>query len=135
MIPPKVDVDTLSVRKKAKYKRRRRQLTSARKKYQKESMLRLTLALNRKTDAELIARLEASGNKNGYMRRLMCEDIDKRKALGNIVSVYKESDGIQGDLVGECAITYLKAFMAQNALKSCVATDGKVTAIIYIQEL
>ena len=135
MIPPKVDVNTLSVRKKSKYKRRRRQLTAARIKYQKESMLRLTLALNRKTDAELIARLEASGNKNGYMRRLMSEDIDKRKALGNIVSVYKESDGIQGSKVGECAITYLKPFMAQNALKSCVATDGKVTAIIYIQEL
>ena len=135
MIPAKIDVNNLSVRKKAKYKRRRRQLTTARKKYQKESMLRLTLALNRKTDAELIARLESSGNKNGYMRRLMREDIDKRKALGNIVSVYKESDGIQGDLVGECAITYLKAFMAQNGLKSCVATDGKASAIIYIQEL
>ena len=135
MILPKVDVDTLSARKKAKYKRRRRQLTTARKKYQKESMMRLTLALNRKTDAELIARLEASGNKNGYMRRLMREDIEKRYALGNIVSVYKESDGIQGDFAGECAITYLKPFMAQNALKSCVATDGKTTAIIYIQEL
>ena len=98
-------------------------------------MMRLTLALNRKTDAELIARLEASGNKNGYMRRLMREDIEKRYALGNIVSVYKESDGIQGDFAGECAITYLKPFMAQNALKSCVATDGKTTAIIYIQEL
>lgn len=47
----------------------------ASKKYEAENCVRLNLKLNKKTDADVLARLAAVGNKNGYIKDLIRADI------------------------------------------------------------
>ena len=51
--------------------------TRAQEKYDRVNTVHITLKLNKRTDADIIARLEASGNKQGYIKRLIREDIVK----------------------------------------------------------
>ena len=45
--------------------------------YNAKSSRHYGIKLNVKTDAELIARLDSAGSINGYMRRLIREDIER----------------------------------------------------------
>lgn len=45
------------------------------KKYDAKNTTRLMLKLNLKTDAEIIQRLNEVGNKQGYIKKLIQEDI------------------------------------------------------------
>lgn len=47
----------------------------ANKKYDAKNTTRLMLKLNLKTDAEIIQKLNEVGNKQGYIKRLIQEDI------------------------------------------------------------
>jgi len=47
----------------------------ASKKYEAENCVRLNLKLNKKTDADVLTRLAAVGNKNGYIKDLIRADI------------------------------------------------------------
>lgn len=49
----------------------------ARAKYDKENTTTVTLKLNHKTDAELVEKLLQQDNKQGYMKRLIKEDIKR----------------------------------------------------------
>jgi len=46
--------------------------------YQRENLIRVTVKLNRKTDADIIQMLEAQANRQGYIKDLIREDIKKR---------------------------------------------------------
>lgn len=49
--------------------------------YDAKSSRRYGLKLNVKTDADLIARLDSADSINGYIRRLIREDIERNPAL------------------------------------------------------
>ena len=49
--------------------------------YNAKASSRYSLKLNRATDAELIQRLEAVSSVNGYLRRLIREDIERNPQL------------------------------------------------------
>ena len=46
--------------------------------YQRENIVRVVVKLNRKTDADILARLEAEDNRQGYIKRLIREDMERR---------------------------------------------------------
>jgi hypothetical protein len=48
-------------------------------KYDKANTKQVKLKLNVKTDADIIEALELSGNKQGYIKKLIREDLKKRK--------------------------------------------------------
>lgn len=48
-------------------------------KWNEKNIKQIKLNLNRKTDADIIARLEGIGNKQGYIKELIREDIESRK--------------------------------------------------------
>ena len=52
----------------------------AQEKYIKENTRRYTLNVNRNTDADILEHLEVCGNVQGYLKRLIREDMAKRKA-------------------------------------------------------
>ena len=45
--------------------------------YDKENCRRINLKLNKKTDADIIKRLEAEKNIQGYLKKLIREDMKK----------------------------------------------------------
>lgn len=45
--------------------------------YDKANTIKICLKLNIKTDADILAALEASGNKQGYIKELIRNDITK----------------------------------------------------------
>lgn len=47
--------------------------------YNAKNVKQIKLNLNRKTDADIIARLEGIGNKQGYIKELIRLDIESRK--------------------------------------------------------
>lgn len=47
----------------------------AQEKYDKLNTVKVLLKLNKKTDADVLARLEEVENKQGYIKRLIREDI------------------------------------------------------------
>lgn len=51
----------------------------AKEKYDKDNTKQVKLKLNVKTDADIIEALELSGNKQGYIKKLIREDLQKRK--------------------------------------------------------
>jgi hypothetical protein len=51
----------------------------AKKKYNKKMQRNLTLSLNRKTDADVLAFLENKENITGYIKNLIRKDMDKAK--------------------------------------------------------
>lgn len=51
----------------------------AKDKYDKANTKQVKLKLNVKTDADIIEALELSGNKQGYIKKLIREDLQKRK--------------------------------------------------------
>ena len=46
-------------------------------KYDAENTVRVMLKLNKTTDADILKALEASGNKQGYIKQLIRADISK----------------------------------------------------------
>ena len=50
----------------------------AKEKYDKANTSQLKLKLNLKTDKDIIEALERSGNKQGYIKRLIREDLQKK---------------------------------------------------------
>ena len=46
-------------------------------KYDAENTIRVMLKLNKNTDADILKALEASGNKQGYIKQLIRQDISK----------------------------------------------------------
>lgn len=52
-------------------------LIKAQRKYDKAHTKSFTFKLNRTTDADIIARLEAQQNKQGYLKELIRKDIEK----------------------------------------------------------
>lgn len=51
----------------------------AKDKYDKANTVQVKLKLNRKTDKEIIEALERSGNKQGYIKRLIMADLQSKK--------------------------------------------------------
>lgn len=49
----------------------------AQKKYDAANTVQLKLKLNKGTDADILAQLDASGNKQGYIKKLIREDIKR----------------------------------------------------------
>lgn len=47
----------------------------AREKYEKTNTVQLKMKLNRNTDADILAKLESVGNKQGYIKELIRDDI------------------------------------------------------------
>lgn len=47
----------------------------ARLKYEAEHTVQIKLKLNRRTDADILAKLESVGNKQGYLKELIRADI------------------------------------------------------------
>lgn len=52
------------------------------KKYIKENMRRYALNINRNTDADILEYLEGRDNVQGYLKRLIREDMARQKAGG-----------------------------------------------------
>ncbi len=50
---------------------------SAQERYDKENTVSLRLKLNKSTDADILKKLDAVGNKQGYVKDLIREDIAK----------------------------------------------------------
>lgn len=46
-------------------------------KYDAKNTTKVVMKLNLKTDADILARLEAVGNKQGYIKKLIREDMEK----------------------------------------------------------
>ncbi len=57
----------MAVRKYAKYQ----------KKYEKENLRQINVKLNRKTDNKLIEWLDKQANVQGYIKRIITEDMEK----------------------------------------------------------
>ena len=51
----------------------------AKEKYDKANTVQVKLKLNKKTDKEIIEALERSGNKQGYIKRLIIADLQSKK--------------------------------------------------------
>lgn len=51
----------------------------ARERYDKENTKSIKFKFNKKTDADILNRFEEVGNKQGYVKRLIREDIAKDK--------------------------------------------------------
>lgn len=47
-------------------------------KYDAENTKQIILKLNKKTDADIIAKLETAGNKQGYIKSLIRDDIERK---------------------------------------------------------
>ena len=47
--------------------------------YDRENTVQIKLKLNKKTDADILQKLEESGNKQGYLKALVRQDIEKSK--------------------------------------------------------
>ena len=47
--------------------------------YERGMVKQYNLRLNRRTDADVIARLEAQASKMGYLKRLVREDIERER--------------------------------------------------------
>lgn len=47
-------------------------------KYNAENVVRVRMALNKKTDADIIEHLEKVGNKQGYIKELIRQDMKNR---------------------------------------------------------
>lgn len=48
------------------------------RKYDDANTIQFKMKLNRKTDADIIGKLDTEPNKQGYIKRLIREDIEKR---------------------------------------------------------
>ena len=46
-------------------------------KYKRENMLRVTVPFNRRTEPELVAKMEEQDSKASYLKRLVKEDIER----------------------------------------------------------
>lgn len=55
----------------------KKQKSKASTKYNKANVRQIKLNLNLKTDADIIAALDACGNKQGYIKELIRKDIQK----------------------------------------------------------
>lgn len=51
----------------------------SKQKYDKENMVKVNVSFNRKTEPELVARIEAEPNKAGYIKDLIRADIESSK--------------------------------------------------------
>ncbi len=49
------------------------------RKWQKNNMLQINLALHRKNDADIIEKLEQVENKNGYIKELIRKDLENEQ--------------------------------------------------------
>lgn len=45
--------------------------------YEKENLLRVMVKFNRKTEPDLVERVESQENRAGYLKRLVKEDIER----------------------------------------------------------
>jgi len=52
-------------------------MSEAKKRYDKQHTKQIALKLNKKTDADVLARLGRVGNMQGYIKKLIREDIDE----------------------------------------------------------
>lgn len=50
--------------------------------YSKKNLLKVMVGFNRKTEPELVERMEREENKAGYLKRLVREDIEREKREG-----------------------------------------------------
>lgn len=48
-------------------------------KYEKDNLRQIRLKINRKTEPELLEWIEKQGNIQGYIKRLILEDMEKEK--------------------------------------------------------
>lgn len=51
----------------------------AKAKYDKENTVQVGIKLNIRTDQDIIEAIKSSGNKQGYLKRLVREDIQRQK--------------------------------------------------------
>lgn len=54
----------------------------AQAKYNRANTVQITLRLNKRTEADIISRLEAMQNKQGYIKRLIREDMNTSDHIG-----------------------------------------------------
>ncbi len=50
--------------------------------YSKENLLKVMVGFNRRTEPDLVERMEREENKAGYLKRLVREDIEREKQEG-----------------------------------------------------
>lgn len=53
----------------------------AKEKYDKKNTMQVKLKLNKKTDVDIIKALENSGNKQGYIKRLIRSDLKNKNKV------------------------------------------------------
>ena len=51
----------------------------SKQRYDRENMIKVNVSFNRKTEPELVVRIEAETNKAGYIKDLIRADIEKGK--------------------------------------------------------
>lgn len=56
-------------------------MSEAKKRYDKQHTKQIALKLNKKTDADVLARLGRVGNMQGYIKKLIREDIDEKSEV------------------------------------------------------
>ena len=47
------------------------------RRYERENLLKVSVAFNRKTEPDLVERMEEQDSKAGYLKRLVKEDIER----------------------------------------------------------
>lgn len=47
------------------------------RRYERENLLKVSVAFNRKTEPQLVKRMEQQDSKAGYLKRLVKEDIER----------------------------------------------------------
>lgn len=55
-------------------------MSEAKKRYDKQHTKQIALKLNKKTDADVLARLGRVGNMQGYIKKLIRKDIDEAQS-------------------------------------------------------
>ena len=55
-------------------------MSEAKKRYDKQHTKQIALKLNKKTDADILARLGRVDNMQGYIKKLIREDIDETQS-------------------------------------------------------
>jgi hypothetical protein len=56
----------------------------AKRKYRRENSKQLNVEFNKKTDADILERLDQVENKQGYIKKLIREDIKEKNARGKV---------------------------------------------------
>jgi hypothetical protein len=107
--------------------------------YDRENTRRINLKLNNKTDADIIRQLESQANIQGYLKRLIWEDMKGAKTMENklwyAVQRDPEDDWGTGSYDMDEAITMAKKQLADYPETLIAVIDNHTSNPVCVEEI